>query len=55
MKTTNNINYKLKDFAELFDLYVNTLQRWGRGGTRKTNTYDQYRNLCQSFSKKSKE
>ena len=51
MNTSNIINYKPKDFAELIGVSVKTLQRWDREGTLKANrtptdrryyTYDQY-------------
>ena len=51
MNTTNIINYKPKDFAELLGVSVKTLQRWDREGILKANrtptdrryyTYDQY-------------
>ncbi len=51
MNTSNIINYKPKDFAELLGVSVKTLQRWDREGTLKANrtptdrryyTYDQY-------------
>ena len=51
MNTTNIINYKPKDFAELLGVSVKTLQRWDRDGILKANrtptdrryyTYDQY-------------
>ena len=51
MNTSNNTNYKPKDFAELLGVSVKTLQRWDREGILKANrtptnrryyTYDQY-------------
>ena len=51
MNTSNIINYKPKDFAELLGVSVKTLQRWDRDGILKANrsptdrryyTYDQY-------------
>lgn len=51
MNTTNITNYKPKDFAELLNVSVKTLQRWDRVGVLKSNrtptnrryyTYDQY-------------
>ena len=54
MNTSNITNYKPKDFAELLDVSVKTLQRWDREGTLKANrtstdrryyTYDQYLQL----------
>lgn len=51
MNTSNITNYKPKDFAELLDVSVKTLQRWDREGILKANrtltdrryyTYDQY-------------
>ena len=51
MNTSNNKNYKPKDFAELIGISVKTLQRWDREGVLKANrtptdrryyTYDQY-------------
>ena len=51
MNTSNNKNYKPKDFAELLGISVKTLQRWDRDGILKANrtltdrryyTYDQY-------------
>ena len=37
MNTSNIINYKLKDFAELLGVSVKTLQRWDREGILKAN------------------
>ena len=51
MNTSNNKNYKPKEFAELIGISVKTLQRWDRKGVLKANrtptdrryyTYDQY-------------
>ena len=51
MNTSNNKNYKPKEFAELIGISVKTLQRWDREGVLKANrtptdrryyTYDQY-------------
>ena len=51
LNTTNITNYKPKDFAELLNVSVKTLQRWDRVGVLKSNrtptnrryyTYDQY-------------
>ena len=51
MNTSNNTNYKPKDFAELLGVSVKTLQRWDREGilkakrtptNRRYYTYDQY-------------
>ena len=51
MNTSNNKNYKPKDFAELIGISVKTLQRWDMDGILKANrtptdrryyTYDQY-------------
>jgi DNA-binding transcriptional MerR regulator len=35
MNTSNIINYKPKDFAELLGVSVKTLQRWDREGILK--------------------
>ena len=37
MNTSNITNYKPKDFAELLDVSVKTLQRWDREGILKAN------------------
>ena len=37
MDTSNITNYKPKDFAELLDVSVKTLQRWDREGILKAN------------------
>ena len=51
MNTSNIMNYKPKDFAELIGVSVKTLQRWDREGILEANrtptdrcyyTYDQY-------------
>ena len=51
MNTSNNKNYKPKEFAELIGISVKTLQRRNREGVLKANrtptdrryyTYDQY-------------
>ena len=37
MNTSNITNYKPKDFVELLDVSVKTLQRWDREGILKAN------------------